>query len=385
MLEVPGVVRDAGQDALIRGQRRGAAAIINTEESNREQEMSKFRILTPKGASFTVAGGGYDHEKEALDPIGAEIVEAPANEAEFIAAAKHADAIYGKGMRITKPIIDALENCKVITLGTVGVDSVDVKAATARGIPVTNVPDTFIEEVADHAMMLLLAGFRRLGEQEKMGGPGRWSEGRPALLKIPRLMGQTLGFISFGRVARAVAKRAAPFGLRMMAYDPFIQETLMYDHGVIPSTLNEVLSQSDFVSMHAPARPEVHHMLTEKHFRQMKKSAVFINTGRGATVDEESLRKGLQEGWTAHAALDVLKKEPASHNNPMLSMENVTLTAHVASASARFDEARKRRVGYELSLVLQGMWPVSCVNPSVLQNTTLRRWQPVSMDRGPNS
>jgi D-3-phosphoglycerate dehydrogenase len=234
-------------------------------------------------------------------------------------------------------------------------------------------------------MTLLLAGFRRLIEQDKMVREGRWREGRPALLKIPRLMGQTLGFVSFGRVARAVAKRAAPFGLRMMAYDPFIQETLMYDHGVMPATLSEVLSQSDFVSMHAPARPEVHHMLGESHFKQMKKSAVFINTGRGATVNEEGLIKALQEGWIAHAALDVLEVEPPSHNNPMLRMENVTLTAHVASASARFDEARKRRVGYELSLVLQGMWPVSCVNPSVLQTTKLRRWQPVGMDRGPNS
>ncbi|HEV7407457.1 MAG TPA: NAD(P)-dependent oxidoreductase, partial [Bradyrhizobium sp.] len=208
---------------------------------------------------------------------------------------------------------------------------------------------------------------------------------RPALMKIPRLMGQTLGFISFGRVARAVAKRAAPFGLRMMAYDPFIAETLISDHGVLPATLSEVLSQSDFVSMHAPARPEVQHMLGETHFRQMKPSAIFINTGRGATVNEEALIKALGEGWIAHAALDVLEKEPPSHNNPLLGMEKVTLTAHVASASARFDEARKRRVGYELSLVLQGMWPVSCVNPSVLQNTSLRRWQPVSMERGPNS
>ena len=224
--------------------------------------MPKFRVVTPKGASFTVAGSDYSYEREALDPIDAEIVEAPANEADFIAAARTADAIYAKGMPITKTVIDALENCKVITLGSVGVDSVDVKAATARGIPVTNIPDTFIEEVADHAMMLLLAGFRRLVEQDKMVRTGRWAEGRPALLKIPRLMGQTLGFISFGRVARAVAKRAAPFGLRMMAYDPFIQETLMYDHGVMPATLNEVLSQSDFVSMHAPARPEVHHVIS---------------------------------------------------------------------------------------------------------------------------
>jgi D-3-phosphoglycerate dehydrogenase len=347
--------------------------------------MPKFKVVTPKAASFTTAGGGYAFEKEALDAIDAEIVEAPTNEDEFIAVARTADAIYAKGIPISKKIIDALENCKVITLGSVGVDSVDVKAATARGIPVTNIPDTFIEEVADHAMMLLLAGFRRLIEQDKMVREGRWSEGRPALLKIPRLMGQTLGFISFGRVARAVAKRAAPFGLRMVAYDPFIQETLISDHGVLPATLSEVLSQSDFLSMHAPARPEVHHMLGEKHFKQMKPNAIFINTGRGPTVDEVALIKALQEGWIAHAALDVLETEPPSHNNPLLRMENVTLTAHVASASARFDEARKRRVGYELSLVLSGMWPVSCVNPSVLQNTALRRWQPVSMDRGPNS
>src|SRR5258705_7848971 len=146
-------------------------------------------------------------------------------------------------------------------------------------------------------MMLLLAGFRRLVAQDKMVREGRWPEGRPALLKIPRLMGQTLGFISFGRVARAVAKRAAPFGLRMMAYDPFIQETLISDHGVIPATLSEVLSQSDFLSMHAPARPEVHHLLGEKHFKQMKKTASFINTARGAPVDGQALIRPLREGW----------------------------------------------------------------------------------------
>jgi D-3-phosphoglycerate dehydrogenase len=345
-------------------------------------EMPKYKVVTPKGAG---SPGDYVLEYEALQPIGAEIIEAPADEAGFIAAARTADAIYARNIRITKAIIDALETCKVITLPTVGVDSVDVKAASARGIPVTNIPDTFIEEVADHAMTLLLAGFRRLVVQDRLVREGRWSEGRPMLSTIPRLAGQTLGFISFGRVARAVARRAAPFGLRLMAYDPFISETIISECGVLPATLSEVLSQSDFVSMHAPARPEVHHMLDEKHFRQMKPGATFINTGRGSTVNEEALIKALQEGWIAHAALDVLEKEPPSHNNPMLGMENVTLTAHVASASSRFDEARKRRVGFELSLVLQGMWPASCVNPSVLQNTALKRWQPVSMERGPNS
>ena len=205
------------------------------------------------------------------------------------------------------------------------------------------------------------------------------------LYEFPRLMGQTLGFISFGRVARAVARRAAPFGLRMMAYDPFVEELQVSEYGVQPATLSEVLSRSDFVSMHAPARPEVHHMLKEQHFRQMKQGAVFINTGRGPTVDEEALIKALQEGWIAHAALDVLETEPPSHNNPLLRMENVTLTAHVASASARFDDARKRRVGNELALVLSGKWPMSCVNPAVLRDTALRRWQPIGMGRGPNS
>ncbi len=347
--------------------------------------MPKFKIITPAGASFTVAGGGYDLESEALDGLDAEIVEGPPDEDGFIAAARDADALYAKGIPITKNIIDSLEKCRVIALGSVGVDSVDVAAATARGIPVTNCPDTFIEEVADHAMALLLAGHRRVIEQDRMVREGRWREGRPALLKIPRLMGQTLGFIAFGHVPRAVAMRAKPFGLRLIAYDPFIEETLMPQFGVQPATLDEVLTQSDFISMHAPATPEAKGMLTEKHFRKMKPTAIFINTGRGPTVDEAALIKAMQEGWIAHAALDVLETEPPGHNNPLLSMGNVTLSPHNASASARFDLARKRRVGQELALAYHGKWPMSCVNPAALQTTKLRRWQPVSMERGPNS
>ena len=129
--------------------------------------MAKFRIATPAGASFTVAGGGYGYELEALTPIDAEIFEVLAgSEDEFVAAAKDADALYAKGRPITKRMIDGLNRCKIIALGSVGVDSVDVEAATAKGIPVTNCPDTFIEEVADHAMALLLSGFRRVVEQE---------------------------------------------------------------------------------------------------------------------------------------------------------------------------------------------------------------------------
>jgi len=348
--------------------------------------LAKFKIATPAGASFTTAGGGYDDEMRPLAGIDCEIVEGPANEDGFIAFCQDADVIYAKGMRFSKRLIDALPSrVRGIVLGSVGVDSVDVKAATARGLPVTNCPDTFIEEVADHAMTLLLSTFRRVIEQDQMVREGRWSEGRPALLKVPRLMGQTLGLISFGHVARAVAKRAKAFGLRVIAFDPFIEELVMVEHGVLPSTLEEVLSQSDFVSMHAPARPEVEGMLGEEHFRQMKKTAIFINTGRGPTVQETALIKALDEKWIAYAGLDVLEQEPPGGNNPLLKMNNVILSAHTASASARFDPARKTHVGRELALLLEGKWPMSCVNPAVLQNTKLMRWQPVSMERGPNS
>ncbi len=347
--------------------------------------MSKPRILTPAGASFTTAGGGYALEMEALERLGAEIVECEPTEAAFIAAAPQADAVYAKAMKFTKPMIDALAKAKVITCATVGVDYVDVIAATAKGIPVTNCPDTFIEEVADHAMMLLLATHRRAIEQDRMVREGRWAEGRPQLLKIPRLMGMTLGFISFGRVARLVAKRAAPFGLRMMAYDPFIEELIMSDYGVMPASLDQVLSQSDFVSMHAPDTPHTRGMLGAQHFARMKKTAIFLNTGRGPTVQEAALIAALQSGQIAGAGLDVFEVEPAKPDNPLLAMPHVILSPHNASASARFDEARKRRAGQEMALVLSGRWPMSCVNPTVLPDSGLGRWQPYAMERGPNS
>jgi len=234
-------------------------------------------------------------------------------------------------------------------------------------------------------MTLILATFRRLVVQDRLGRENRWKEGRPMLLKIPRLMGLTLGFIAFGHVARQVALRARPFGVRMLAYDPYVEELVMSPYGVEPASFSELLKSSDIVSMHAPATPDAHHLMREEHFRLMKPTALFINTGRGPTVDESALVKALQEGWIAGAGLDVLEQEPPVPGNPLMGMDNVILTAHVASASARFDPARLRRVGQELALVLGGKWPRSCVNPAVLEKSKLQRWQPYSMERGPGA
>ena len=343
--------------------------------------MAKFKIVT-------TGPGKTDHsfEMETLANIGAEIVEVTGSEDDLIKAVADADAIYGKGRpSISAKVIQAGKKLKVVSLGSVGVDSVDVAAATELGIPVTNVPDTFIEEVADHAMTLILASWRRLVEHDRMVRKGEWAKARPHLYQFPRLMGMTLGFISFGHVARVVARRAAPFGFQMLAYDPYIEELVMSDYGVQPVGYDELLQRSDIVSMHAPGTKDAYHMMGEAQFKKMKKTSLFVNTGRGSTVDEPAMIKALQEGWIAGAGLDVLETEPVGHNNPLLGMDNVILTAHVASASDRFDKARKRRVGAELSLVLQGKWPRACVNPMVLEKSKLLRWQPYSMERGPGN
>jgi len=340
--------------------------------------VARFKIVT-------TGPGNTDHslEMETLGPIGAEIVEVGGGDDELLKAVADADAIYAKGRpRITAKVIEAGKKLKVVSLGSVGVDSVDVDAASALGIPVTNCPDTFIEEVADHAMTLILASWRRLVVQDQMVRKGEWTKARPMLYQFPRLMGMTLGFISFGHVARAVAKRAKPFGFQMLAYDPYIEELVMSEYGVQPVSYGELLERSDIISMHAPGTKDAHHLMKEQHFKKMKKTALFVNTGRGSTVDEAALIKALQEGWIAGAGLDVMEVEPIGNNNPMLGMDNVIMTAHVASASARFDVARKRRAGAELALVLSGKWPRACVNPAVLEKSKLTRWQPYSMERG---
>jgi len=345
----------------------------------------KVAVQKPSSVTFDLSSGSYDMEKIALDPIGAVIKEIDAqDEKEFIDGVRDADALIARNRRISKEIIQAMEKCKIIALGSVGADSVDVDFATIKGIPVTNVPDVFIEEVADHSMMLILSTFRRVNQMDRMVREGRWMEGRPLLSEFPRLLGQTIGFISFGHTAKATALRARVFGVQMIAYDPYIEELAMTECGVEPiSTLDELLKRSDIVSMHAPSTDEVYHLMSENEFRLMKRGALFVNNGRGKTVDEKALIKALQEKWIAGAGLDVLEQEPPDPSNPLLTMEQVILTPHVASASNRMDPETRRRVGQEIALVLRGRWPRTCVNPSVLEGTELTRWQPYSMLRGP--
>ena len=145
---------------------------------------------------------------------------------------------------------------------------------------------------------------------------GRWAEGRPALLKIPRLRGMTLGLIAFGHVARAVAERAKPFGLHIIAYDPFIEEMVMTERGVEPVSLPELLARADILSMHSPATESAQRMIREEHFRQMKKTAIYVSTGRGPTTDEAALIKALDEGMIAGGRARRARKGAAGRQQP---------------------------------------------------------------------
>ena len=349
----------------------------------------KFKVVVQRPATGSLFGeNAYEMERDALDPIGASIVEVDASTTEeFIAAAQDADAVIGHNRRITGEIISGLKKCRVIGLGSVGADTVDVDAATEHGIVVTNVPDIFIEEVADHTMAMFLAAFRRLPEMHRMTVEGEWAKGRELLSGFPRLWGQTMGLVSFGNVAKAVARRCHAFGLQVISYDPYLSELEMSSVGVEPEpSLIRLLQRSDFVSMHAPLNEETHHMLTDQHFSAMKKSAIFINNGRGPTVDETALIGALENSEIAGAALDVFEEEPvtADSNNPLLRMSNVICSPHVASASDRMRPEALRRMGREIATVLGGRWPRSAVNPGVLPKTDLIRWQPYPQTRGPN-
>ena len=276
-----------------------------------DAQKKKIGIQLPRQANPEELAIRYSLELEALDPV-AEIIEVAAKTPEeFAAGVKHMDAIITSwGFRIDANLIDQLENCVVIGVGSVGVDMVDIEAATRAGIVVTNVPDVFIEEVADHALMLLLGCARQMKAMNRMAAEGQWWSGRPLLNHTPRLMGQTLGLFAYGNVARCTARRAKAFGMHVIAYDPYVSELTISDDGVEPVSRDELLARSDFVSVHAPHNEETHHAFSADAFGKMKPSSIIINTARGPIIDEQALIDALQTGAIAGAGLDVLEQGP---------------------------------------------------------------------------
>lgn len=327
-------------------------------------------VATPFGRNVEAQ---FPHEHEALQPLGITIESVQAeSDDDYVAKVKDADAIIAGGRQLSAEILGRLEKCKVIANGGVGVDRVDLDAATANGIVVTNVPDVFVEEVAVHAMMLLLCCAKKTVPLDRAVREGRWGEGRRYMTPMPRVVGDTLGLVPFGNIPRLVAKKAKGFDMKVIAWDPFVSDDVFKQHGVERVTdLKELFRRSDFVSSHLPLTKDTRGLINYEHFSVMKSTAYFINTGRGPTHNEADLIRALNEKKMAGAGLDVMEQEPTDPSNPLHKMENVVLTPHTASVSDWANVERRRRVGQEIAAVLQGRMPRNVVNKEVLQKVKL--------------
>jgi lactate dehydrogenase-like 2-hydroxyacid dehydrogenase len=234
----------------------------------------------------------------------------------------------------------------------VGFNNIDIAAAKAAGVAVSNTPEVLTEATADLAMTLLLMAARRAGEGERHVRNGQWTGWRPTHMMGTMVTGKTLGLVGFGRIARAVTKKAHEgFGMKVVFHDPLVPAGAL---GAEPrTTLEQVLGESDFVSLHCPALPETRHLMNAQRFSQMKKSGILINTARGDVVDEAALVAALQKGEIAGAGLDVYEREPAIAPE-LLSMENVVLLPHLGSATLETREAMGRRALENIRLFFSG-------------------------------
>lgn len=319
--------------------------------------------------TYAYPGLGIKEELEELKKVKAEVkLTICQTEDEVIEAASDADAILGLRSPLTRKVIESLQNCKVIVWYGIGVDEVDVEAATEHGIVVANVPDFCLEEVSNHAIALLLACAKKLVFLNNGTKQGRWDRPTP----MGSIYGQILGLVGCGNIGRITAKKARCFDLGLLGYDPYLDELVARQYEITLVSLRKLLKESDFVCVHTPLTRETRHMMGENEFKLMKPSAYFINTARGAVVDEQALIRALREGWIAGAALDVFEKEPIEPGNPLLKMDNVVVTPHSAYYSDASVSLLRRRVGEAAVDVLSGQWPRNVVNPTVKPKVRLR-------------
>jgi D-3-phosphoglycerate dehydrogenase len=267
-------------------------------------------------------------------------------------------------------LFERLPKLKVAVRGGIGVDNIDLDAATKAGVVVCNVPDYCIHEVANHAFAMLLALNRKLIPLDRGARDGN----PPSVRMMPytgRLAGETLGLVSFGNIARAVARRAAGFEMRVIAYDPYVYPDDAKALGVDLVSLPELLTESDYVSVHTPLTPATRGLIGADELSLMKPSAYLILTSRGGLVDEAALAEALRDKRLAGAGLDVWEKEPPGTDHPLLKFDNVVASTHVASYSEIAEVERRRKHAHAAADVLDGTMPRSLVNPEVLEHVTL--------------
>ena len=323
-----------------------------------------------------------DLTMNVIRDAGMEVEYVPARtENEVITAAKDADVLLvGTVPHTTRKVLEALPNLKMVGRSGVGVDSIDLEAATELGICATNTPGINTSEVADHAMAMLLSITRLIPEQNAALKDGAWSD-RPAEVdamraKLRRIAGNTVGIFGLGSIGKGFANRVRGFGpSKIIAYDPYVPQTAADLVGVEMVDFDTLLTESDFLTVHSPATAETNEIFNINSFRKMKPTAIFINCARGPIVDEAGLQEALETGVIYAAGIDVTQIEPLDAESPLLKLDNLTISPHVAGSSDISGIAGATRWGENAVNVLTGKPLHGLGNPEVVKRIAVMRSQ----------
>jgi D-3-phosphoglycerate dehydrogenase len=320
--------------------------------------------------SFIVAVTDYvfsslEPEQRVLAPLGVELRSQQCrSEEEIIALAREAEGVLNCYAKMTARVIESLTRCKIIARYGIGVDNVDLAAASKARILVTNVPDYCVDEVSDHALTLLLALARQVVSADRAVKAGAWDV--VAHARIRRLRGHTLGLLGFGKIAKALASKVQPLGMKVIVYDPYLEPAAIAAHGAEAVNFGRLLAEADAISIHVPLSPETRNLIGERELARMKPTAFLINTSRGGIVDEQALALALKEDRLGGAALDVLSVEPPPADHPLRQAPNIILTPHLAFYSRESVVELQTKAAEEVARALKGEPPRSPVNPEVL-------------------
>lgn len=311
--------------------------------------------------AHTAFGDDLAVERTVLRPLDAEIIHTGnLTEPEALAAVKSADALMVTLERVTAPIINSMDRCRVISRAGTGLDTIDIPTATARGIWVAYVPDYSIDEVSTHAIALLLAQARGVVPLVQSTRSGQWDPMRSG--PVHRLRDQTLGIIGFGRIGQATAAKGKGLGLKVIVFDPFLNDEAVERLGVRAVDLETLAREADYISLHTPLLDSTRHIINEHFLSLTKPTAYLINAARGPLVDETALLHAVRNGQLAGAALDVLAAEPAPADHPLLQEERILITPHSAWYSEEAKIEMRTRAAEEVVRVLQGQPPRAPAN-----------------------